>query len=116
MRMLDQSKAFPRRVEIDQYMPLIEAAVKAAKGEDNLPRVVVEDYETYKLATRAANAIRKHSADKSLNLHVSCPENGKSIFVYRRGESSKPRTRKKKDEPTQSVTGTTTTAEPSSQG
>lgn len=101
MRMMDQSEAFPRRVNVDQYMPLIEAALKTAKGADNLPRVIIEDYDTYKLATRAANAIRKHSGEKKLNLHVSCPENGKSIFIYKRGEFSQLRTRKKKDEPAQ---------------
>jgi hypothetical protein len=96
MRMEEYTTAFPRRVNVDQYAPIIEAALKATKGTDGHPRVVVEDYPTYQLATRAANAIRTHSRLHKADLRVSCPENGKSIFVYK----SKPiAARKRKNEP-----------------
>lgn len=95
MKMLDQSVAFPRKVNLDQYMPVIEAANKAAKGADGLPRVVVEEYENLKLATRAANAIRKYSKDHELNLRVSLPENSSSVYVYK----AKPYHKKAKSEP-----------------
>jgi hypothetical protein len=90
MKMMDQSEAFPRRVNFEQYQAIVDAAMKAAKGKDGLFRVVVEDYDTYKLAVKAANAIRNHAKANGLELRVSCPENSKSIFVVR----GKPRARK----------------------
>lgn len=99
MRMMDQTEAFPRKVNVDQYKQIIDAALQAAPGKDHLPRAVVEDYDTYKLATRAANAIRKFSNDNNLNLRVSCPESGKSIFVYKANTPIRTR-KKKKDSPT----------------
>jgi hypothetical protein len=101
MQMLDFSEAFPKRVNISQYQPIIDAAVNAAKGKDGVSRVVVEDYPSYQLAVKAANAIRGFSQKNKLDLCVSCPEKGKRIFVYK----GKPRTRKskKKDEPTNST-------------
>lgn len=94
LRMMDQTKAFPRKVNVDQYKPLIEAAINAAIGEDNLPRVVIQDFDTYKLAIRAANAVRNYSHEKNLILRVSCPENGKSVLVYKSNAPRKTRTRK----------------------
>jgi hypothetical protein len=91
MRMIDQTKAFPKAVLIGKYQPVIEAAQKAANGEDGLPRVVVEDYDTAKDAVKAANAIRNHCHDNKIELRVSCPENSKSVFVWR----GKARARKK---------------------
>jgi hypothetical protein len=103
MQMLDFCDAFPKRVNISQYQSVIDAAVNAAKGKDGLPRVVVEDYASYQLAVKAANAIRGFSQKNKLDLHVSCPENGKRIFVHK----GKPRTRKPKtkDEPTNPTNG-----------
>ena len=92
MDMIDFSKAFPRKVNIDRYMPIITAAGKAANGADGVPRVVVETYESYKEATRAANAIRNYARSNKLELNVSCPENGQKILVWK----AKPRTRRKK--------------------
>jgi len=104
MRMLDQSEAFPTKVNTDEYLPIIEAASKAAKGADGLPRVVCEGYATYKLATRAANAIRKHSKDHNLNLRVSLPANTLEIKVYK---EAKPYHRKpKKNDPALPQPGT----------
>jgi hypothetical protein len=80
---MDQSKAFPKKVNMEQYMPLVKAALEAAKGEDGLPRVVVEDYDTYQQAVRASNSIRNHARANNLDLRVSCPENGKSVYVYK---------------------------------
>lgn len=96
MRMLDQTKAFPRRTNIEKFTPLIEAAQKAAKGDDGLPKVAVEDFENLKAATQAANAIRNYVRKHQLGLSVSQPENSKtnSIFVWQ----AKPRTRRKKPE------------------
>ena len=92
--MLDFTVAFPKKVNIDQYKPLIDAALNAAKGEDGLPRVVVETCDTAALAARAANAIRRYSKENKLNLRVSCPEKNKqSILVYK----ANPRARKAKD-------------------
>lgn len=94
LRMMDQTKAFPRKVNADQYKPLIDAAMNAAIGEDNLPRVVIQDFDTYKLAIKAANAVRNYSHEKNLNLRVSCPENGKSILVYKSNTPRRTRTKK----------------------
>ncbi len=96
MRMMDQTAAFPRKVLIDQYKTLIDAAVNAALGPDHLPRVVVEDFDSYKLAVRAANAIRKYSQDNQLTLRVSCPEGKKTIYVYKAATPMKKRERTKK--------------------
>jgi hypothetical protein len=90
MKMMDQSAAFPRKVNFDQYLPLVEAALNAAKGVDGLPRVVIEGYENSKLAVRAANAIRNHVKQNGPELRVSCPENGKSVYVVK----GKPRARR----------------------
>ncbi len=83
MRMLDQTKAFPKAVLIDKYKPLIDAALKASNGDDGLPRVVVEDYDTAQLALKAANAIRNHCHANKLEIRVSCPENSKSVFIWK---------------------------------
>jgi hypothetical protein len=104
--MLDFTDAFPKKVNIDQYKPVIDGALKAANGADGVPRVVIESFDTAALATRAANAIRKHSKENNLELRVSCRENEKKILVYK----AKPRTRKAKDAPAK------TTAESSSPG
>lgn len=97
MRMDDYSKVFPMKVNMDRYQPLIEAALKAAKGVDNLPRVVIEDFETAREAVKAANAIRNHCRANNLKVAVSCPENGHSIRVYRSEKPRRTRTSKKKD-------------------
>lgn len=93
MRMEDFTKAFPGRVNIDAYKPVIEAALKASKGEDGFPRVVVEEFATQKEAVKAANAIRNHCKSANPELHVSCPESGRIIRVYR---SAVPRKTRKK--------------------
>lgn len=90
MRMMDQSEAFPRRLNFELYQPIVDAAMKAAKGKDGLYRVVVEDFDTCKLAVKAANAIRNHARGNHLELRVSCPKESQTIFVVR----GKPRTRK----------------------
>jgi len=94
-RVEDQSKMFPRKVNIDLYRPLIEAAVKAPNGADGLPRVVVEDYDSVKLATRAANAIRHHVKENKLDLRVSSPKGSKTVCVYK---AKPPKARRKKAE------------------
>jgi hypothetical protein len=103
MQMLDFNEAFPKRVNISQYQTIIDAAVNAAKGKDGVPRVVVEDYASYQLALKAATAIRGFSQKNKLNLCVSCPKNGKRVFVYK----GKPRTRKpgSHDAPTNPTNG-----------
>ena len=92
MKMLDFTVAFPKRVLIDPYMPVIEAACKAAKGADGFLRVVQEDYDNHKEATKAANAIRKYSKEHALDLRVSSSETSNTIKVYK----GKPVVRKEK--------------------
>jgi hypothetical protein len=96
MKMLDQSAAFPKRVNSTQYQALIDAALKAVLGADGLPRVVVEDFPDAKTATKAANAIRSHTQNDTPRLKVSCPEGSRSVSIYRTDEPR--RTRKKKEE------------------
>jgi len=94
-RIEEQSTVFPRRVNIDAYRPLIDAALKAPNGTDGLPKVVVQDYDTVKLATRAANAIRNHAKENKLDLRVSASKGSKTVCLYK----SKPRkSRSKKTE------------------
>ena len=97
--MKDFSDVFPKKVNIEQYMNLIDGAQKASNGADGVPRVVVEEFQTHQLAVRAANAVRNFvRANPSYTLRVSCPENGQTIYVFR---SSAPRkTRKSKTKPT----------------
>jgi hypothetical protein len=92
IRMLDQTKAFPKKVNFDQYKPIVEAALNASNGDDGLPRVVASDWPTYKEATRATNALRNHIKANNLQLVVSCPEQGQTVFCYKgkaRGRSKK---------------------------
>lgn len=96
MRMMDQTAAFPRKVLVNQYKALIDGAVNAALGADHLPRAVVEDFDSYKSAVRAANAIRKYSQDNQLSLRVSCPEGQKTIYVYKSATPVKKRERVRK--------------------
>ena len=84
MRMEDFSKAFPKKVNIDQYQPIIDAALKAGKGDDGLPRVVVDEFMTQQLATRAANAIRNHVRAAKLTLKVSCQRMAKRFLFTSR--------------------------------
>jgi hypothetical protein len=94
LRMMEQSKAFPKKSHIDLYKPLIDAALNASLGEDGLPKVAIEDFANAILAAKAANSIRTFSTANNHNLWVSCPPNSKSVFVYK---SDKPRrTREKK--------------------
>jgi hypothetical protein len=95
MRMLDQSKAFPKKVNFSQYQHLIDAALKASLGEDGLPRVVIEDFPDAKAADKAANAIRSHTQNNSPRLKVSCPKGSKSVSIYKTDEPR--RTRKKRE-------------------
>ncbi len=94
-RVEDQSQVFPRKVNIDVYRPLIDAAVKAPNGADGLPRVVIQDYETVKLATRAANAIRHYVKENKLLLRVSSTKGSKTVCLYK---SNPPKNRRKKPE------------------
>lgn len=110
--MLDFTEAFPKKVNIDQYKPVIDAALKPANGKDGLPRVVAETYDTAALATRAANAIRKYSKDNNLDLRVSSRENEQRILVYK----AKLRTRKKKEPLAQPAAEVSGPAEPSGPG
>jgi hypothetical protein len=88
LRMMDQTKAFPKKSHIDQYKPLIDAALNASLGEDGLPKVAIEDFANAILAAKAANVIRTFSSANNHNLWVSCPPNSKSVYVYK---SNKPR-------------------------
>ncbi len=97
MRMDDYTKVFPTKVNMDRYQPLIEAALKAAKGADNLPRVVIEDFETALEAVKAANAIRNYCRANNIKVAVSCPENGHTLRVYRSEKPRRTRTSKKKN-------------------
>lgn len=97
MKMEDYTKAFPGRVNLDQYKPLIEAAQKAGKGDDGFYRVIIEEYLNSKEAIRAANAIRNHCRAHNIELRVSCPEKGKSVYVFKSSTPAKARTRKKKN-------------------
>lgn len=83
MKMVDFTVAFPKRVLIDPYLPIIDGATKAVKGADGLPRVVQEEYDNHKLATKAANAIRNYSKNNNLELRVSLPDNSNTISVYK---------------------------------
>lgn len=94
MRMMDQSQAFPRKVNFNQYQPLVEAASNASIGADKLPKVVVEDFDSSKLALKAANSIRNHARSNNLGLRVSCPEGSKTIYICKTNTPA--RTRKKK--------------------
>jgi hypothetical protein len=98
-RVEDQSKVFPRKVNIDLYRPLIDAAIKAPNGADGLPRVVIEEYETVKLATRAANAIRHHAKDNKLDLRVSSPKGSKTVCVFKSKPAKDRAPRKKAENP-----------------
>ena len=100
MRMMDQTAAFPRKVNIDMYKPIIDAAAKAPLGDDKLPRVVVEDYPTDRLALRAANKIRQYAKDNNLGLRVSCPEKSKTIFVWKGAPHHRTRRKTEKNETT----------------
>ena len=95
-KMMDFSEAFPKRVNVDQYKQLIDAASNAALGADNLSRVAAETFATHQLAVRAANAIRNYARSEQLLLKVSCPENSKTIYVYKSAMLRRPR-RSKKD-------------------
>jgi hypothetical protein len=94
MRMLDQSEAFPKKVNISKYQPLIDSALKASVGKDGLPRVVIEDFPDAKAADKAANAIRSHTQNDIPRLRVSCPVGSKTVSIYRTDEPR--RTRKKR--------------------
>jgi hypothetical protein len=91
MKMMDWSEAFPRKVNMDQYLPLIESALKAATGKDSRPRVVFEDYPDKKSATRAANAMRNHVRHKKLELVVAQPNESTRVFVYKGTPDVRPR-------------------------
>ena len=105
MRMEDYSKVFTKKINMDRYLPLIKAAQDAAKGDDGFPRVVLEDYLTYQEAVRAANAIRNYCKAHNIEVRASCPENGKTIRVYRSSTPRRVRTGKKKAaEPTTAAT------------
>ena len=95
LRMMDWTKAFPRKSNVDQYKTLIDSALNASLGEDGLPKVAIEDFTDAKLAEKAANTIRTYCQTKNLSLRVSCPPKSKTVMVYK---SDKPcQTRKKKD-------------------
>ena len=95
LRMMEQTKAFPKKSHINLYKSLIDAALNASIGEDGLPKVAIEDFANADLAAKAANSIRTFSTTNNHTLWVSCPPNSKSVFVYK---SDKPRrTRKPKD-------------------
>jgi hypothetical protein len=96
MRMLDQSEAFPKKVNISKYQPLIDSALKASNGKDGLPRVVIEDFPDAKAADKAANAIRSRTQNDIPRLKVSCPVGSKTVSIYRTDE---PRRKRKKREP-----------------
>ena len=93
MRTEDYSKAFPKKVNVETYMPVIKAALDAGTGVDGMPKVVLEDYDNHQLATRAANAIRNHSRAQKLNLKVSLPDGVDTISVYK-GKAQKRKEKK----------------------
>lgn len=97
MRTIEFSSAFPKRSPIEPYMEIVEIAGKTSTGSDGMPLVVNQDYDTAQQANKAARVIRNYSQNHHLNLRVSCPENGRAIYVYR----GKPRVvspKKKKNE------------------
>lgn len=115
-KMLDFSEAFPRKVNVEQYKDVIDAALNAALGKDNLPRVVAETYSTAKEATRAANAIRKYSKENNLTLQVSQPDGKQEIRVYKGKPQKRSTTRTNAAAPppagTEPPTGTEDSAPP----
>ena len=94
LRMMDWTKAFPRKANVDQYMTLIDSAQNASLGADGLPRVAIEDFADAKLADKAANTIRTYCQTKDLNLRVSCPPNSKTVVVYKSDKPRRTRTKK----------------------
>lgn len=97
MRTMEYSAAFPKRTPIEPYLKIVEAAGNTSLGNDKMPLVVAEDYETGILANKAARVIRNYSQNHHLDLRVHYPKNGRTIYVFK----GKPRTtspRKKKDE------------------
>jgi len=97
MHTLEFSAAFPKRANIEPYLPIVEAAGHASKGSDGMPLVVTQEYDTVLLANKAANVIRNFSQNHHLDLRVHCPQNGRAIFVYK-GKPRASSPRKKKDE------------------
>jgi hypothetical protein len=104
LQMEDYTEAFPRRVNIEPYMHIIDAAKDAPMGKDKMPRVVVQIYDTVKELNRAANTIRHYSNLNNLNLRVSSDEQKLKMKVYR-GKPMQRRT--KKDVPAPPVAKTT---------
>lgn len=96
MKIVDFTEMFPKRVNIDSYLPIIEAAQNVKVGKDGNPQVVVEEYTNPQLAAKAANAIRTYSQKNQLSLCVSCPKDSKSIAVYK-GTPRKRTPKAKKD-------------------
>jgi hypothetical protein len=113
MRVVSFEKAFPQRANLEGYVPLIEAALNAGNDKDGNPQVVVEDYTTVELATKAANSIRGYCQKHQLNLAVSCPKESKSVSVYK--SKRKPRARKNKDADAAQPDATATTDESTSE-
>lgn len=97
MRMLDQTAAFPKKINIDQYMPLIDAALAATLGADKLPKAVLEDYATVELATKAAKTIRYYVQQRKIDLCVVRPKESKTVAVYK-GKTQR-RQRRSENEP-----------------
>lgn len=96
LEMVDFNEAFPRKINVEQYMHIIDAAKDAPAGKDKMPRVVVQVYDTVKELNRAANTIRHYSNVNNLGLRVSTDEEKLKMKVYR-GKPLGPRGSKKKD-------------------